>query len=350
MKHRAFTIIELLVVVSIIALLVGILLPALGKARDRAKTTESLANLRQLATAHANYASDWNDRQVTWALDNLTTYGSVNSLPLTLYNNGPTLGDTSDGATWSYTAGGLCQPFYWSGQQANFGTFRLMNAREFNQYVTGKFYSQVWYAPKDSVVISYAERCFDDPNEFCWLSPPNVSVLQLPAWSSYCMSPAAMFNPQVFSGPNPNSGPYYRDPWSLPAGFRSPALSQAKFSDLKTHVIEHHWLQNPPQECNPRISGGTYDGCEPYYFNLSPLSQPATMFFDGHVETMTVQAAISADALSTENSGKPLYSRDTPNGANGYFGQARVYQNINTCPAFHIFTANGIRGRDRDAG
>jgi prepilin-type N-terminal cleavage/methylation domain-containing protein len=63
--RRAFTIIELLVVVSIIALLIGILLPAIGKARDQARLTMSQSNLRNLGTAHGNYEAEWSDRQFT---------------------------------------------------------------------------------------------------------------------------------------------------------------------------------------------------------------------------------------------------------------------------------------------
>lgn len=61
MKNKAFTLIELLVVIAIIAILAAILFPVFAQAKEAAKKTQSISNLKQVGTSVHVYLADYDD-------------------------------------------------------------------------------------------------------------------------------------------------------------------------------------------------------------------------------------------------------------------------------------------------
>jgi prepilin-type N-terminal cleavage/methylation domain-containing protein len=378
MKHKnrsGFTIVELLVVISIIALLIAILLPAIGKARDAARVTQSSANLRNLSVANNTYSSDWADRQFTAVPDDVGLAVMAGVDPCAYSNTiacmpQQLVGYDYTGALWGWWCGGsLCPPGYpgvcqfdyvftpFGGIHGSgmFGSFRVPTVKAFNSYVGDRWYDPVFWAPKDTYPLRVAEPFFNYPDEFNPYSPDNASA-QVIAYSSYVWSPAAMFSPEIlghcgYKNPKTDCG--------TAGAWRSPAVGQVRFPGLKIQMIEHHWLQNRETDANP-----SFGGSDPsWLFNQGYNSKPVTLFFDGHVAVMGVSEFITGDTrarLQAENNEicskcpddpcitgtcqTGLWSRDTPLGQNGYYGNLSYDTLVDTSAG--ILTTDGAQGRD----
>ncbi|MFZ2657834.1 MAG: prepilin-type N-terminal cleavage/methylation domain-containing protein [Victivallales bacterium] len=112
MKRRVFTLIELLVVIAIIAILAAMLLPALKKAKDTAKTSLCLGNLKQLYVIGDIYRED----NLNWVLfwDSDSSYWYHRLFP----NENPAVGNFMTGPF----AAGAKNPPGWQCMQCPSGT------------------------------------------------------------------------------------------------------------------------------------------------------------------------------------------------------------------------------------
>jgi type II secretory pathway pseudopilin PulG len=357
-ESRGFTISELAAVMVIAALLVAMTLPAMGRARGISGVQQSMANLVTLHVAHASYSADHNGAQhVHWPHD-LTAYGNNVTQAINNYTNlhgpPPTLWvGTNSCGSWFFTSVGAASYNLWvpigfpglepMSDSAGFGAFRvMMSMQSFHAYMTGRFYDPLMYAPNDAAPWAAASPLFGLPGGF--QIPPSQGCSSGPIyWSSYCLSPAALWHPDVMRA-NTQGG--FQNPWLMNNGLTTPPRSAALYPDLKTHIIEHHWVQYDAPMCNPAWGGGTYNNCEPYYFNATLASQPVTLFYDGHVRLLPNTEAYGSDqVVFNQTAGVDgLWHRGTTFGANGYFhnmgfgGGPKV--------SHHVLTTDGIRGRD----
>jgi len=287
-RPGGFTLIELLVVIAIIALLISILLPALGSARKRARALIDLNNLRQHGVAAASYGAENNDRAFTFSWKPGQVPQTTNTaLALACANLGGGTGYTEaavlqqlDIVTRRYSDSRL--PPVASTAPANHTPYILYNHLVINDHIGEQLPSEMVISTGDKARNYWQKNLneyLDDPKSNAYRPPTNqTNFRDLWRWafsSSYQIG-TSHFSPDVGS-PDP------QDRW--PTTAQRVGNSQNEYQmPQDPNVLGRRKLGEVAYPSNKVLMYDAYDRTsfkEDQYFAFETSKVPV-LFYDGH--------------------------------------------------------------------
>jgi prepilin-type N-terminal cleavage/methylation domain-containing protein len=335
---RGFTLIELLVVIAIIALLLGILIPALGKARHTALTVKSKANLRSIGQIQFLYAGDFKDSYIN-PFDNSRIVGG-----------GPASGGWARvrkpglNGVYEFTA-----PGQWYSEMYAFHWYSLVGG-----WVNeGDYGSEVQFAPADKLIIT---RFADFLNENSGFN------LNTGIWdSSYVLSPTLWFSPRRYADDTRPDAPRNSAPASM---VKRNKVSDTTFPANKVITWERFdWSQNTrtasiPHPINPNAPSIVLgeENHNPQWNN--PKAAPAVLTSDGSViaaKISEIQEMAGSDNPRVAREFRPTDTWDIPGSVLENYGMDHDWFEVGLIhdgfgqgkyPAYFWATRDGIKGRD----
>jgi prepilin-type N-terminal cleavage/methylation domain-containing protein len=341
---KAFTLIELLVVIAIIAVLLGILLPALGSARSTARLVKSQANLRSLGQIQEVYASE--HRESLMLPFQIKDYRPGGGIVQRGWGVVRKVGSDLPGLEFPYGGGGYNSPWYT--EMYAFHWYSVIGGW-LNQ---GDYASEVQFSPSDRVLINRVQDLQDDP--------PSGWTLDTGYWDcSYVLSPTIWFAPERYKdNRRPDARRY--DPGESLA--RRNRMSQVSYPSQKVLMWERFdWTRRERTASYRNPALGVVD---PIIFGEESFS-PQWNNFDAQPSVATADGSVSRVTI------KDIFQRmydDDPNVARAYsptdfwdcsYDALEYYSmhedgfeigveasGMGGYPAFFWATRDGIRGRD----
>jgi prepilin-type N-terminal cleavage/methylation domain-containing protein/prepilin-type processing-associated H-X9-DG protein len=215
LSRHGFTLIELLVVIAIIAILAAILFPVFAQAREKARQTSCLSNLKQIGTAAMMYSQDY---------DEVLLLDAAYGWPKTYFWFG-----SWDGSTFNENEG-LLQPYMKNGQIQACPSFRQVRSAV---GLTGYGYNYAYLCP------------YLPPN---WLPVPvSLAQIQAPAETVF-MADGARINTWSYGTPT-LEGSTYLDP---------PSYSYPGFHTRHNNVGNVLWCDGHVKAAPPTYRTGSF--------------------------------------------------------------------------------------------